>query len=314
VSYDPKYYNPNYFNTPDPFDINSFKITLRDTLRTYLYPQCQYGTVDVNIPPSYKIAQSFIPFSQFYQKVVPYRYTISIDVKVKRIGTIDSGLAINIRSDSNNIPSTTALSGVVGNTIPANSISPSYSTITTKLILKPNKYNDLPIGSKSKYWLELSPLNSTGTIVVARHTEDKYLPGIVKVYDGTSWSQYQGDMYFKLGVKNWIYTNYPREDLSLYNYPRIAIDIIDVPRVEQRYIYSGIMYYYITSAVIIYSRYPDELETIASYVDRALFKERTSLSNIILLTPTRKTNVIPVREKLFSKSLFYELKYQMTNI
>lgn len=292
--------------------MSNLKVILRNTLRTYLYPQCLIGETDLNIPPNYKAAESFIPLSHFYQKAVPYRFTITTYLKAKRIGTIDAGLGVNIRTDNNDIPSTSALSGVRGNTIPASSIATSYSTIQTTLLLKPNIRNDLPLGSKTTYWLELTPLNSTGTITMAKTTEDKYLSGELKVYNGNSWSSSTGDLFYKLSIKNWIWEDYPREDLSIYNYPRIAVDIVGKPRIIQKWISWELAEYYLTLAVTIYSRYPDEIETISSLIERALFKERTKINTINLLIPGNETSITPIREKLFSKTKFFTLRYRMT--
>ena len=64
-----------------PFDLESIKNTIRDTLRSYLYPQCLYGSDEINLSTSesvIEVAQSFKPFSKFYKNTVPFLSLIHI--------------------------------------------------------------------------------------------------------------------------------------------------------------------------------------------------------------------------------------------
>jgi len=133
-----------------------------------------------------------------------------------------------------------------------------------------------------------------------------------------TWTTTSKDIYFNCSLPtDWIYGDYPYEELSIYKYPRVAVDFIGRPRVEQRWIDYRMAHYYLTCNVIVYSRYRDELDDIISYIDRALFKERlnmysTTTGTIRIINPGNFTPLAIARENLFTRAISFNCIYKMT--
>jgi hypothetical protein len=292
-----------------PLDFRDLKMTITNTLRARLYPECLKGDIETTLSTTINtsVAQSFIPFSKCYSKRSPYSYTIPVAIKLKKYGTPDDGVKVSLQSSSDGLPSGIELGSA---TIPASSVSTSLSTVSTNIAI-----SDI-LGSKTEYWLVVDPLNTPSTInyySLARNSVDTdyWMGTAYSKENGGTWSALNMDIYFDIGVKNWIYPSYPREDLSLANYPRIAVDIIGKPRVVQKWIDRKLAEYYLTLAITAYSQYPDELDDIISYVERTLWSSRVSIDNVKRLDPADITPTIVVTERLYSKAARYSLIYRM---
>lgn len=297
-----------------PFSLNLIKNTIRDELRDHLYSRCLYG--DIEAPMStlsagstinISYAESITPYSKCYSKARPYSYTIPVTFKARKYGSPDGGIVVSLQSDSTGIPSGSTLAS---SSIPPDSIPSSLDTVSTSLVITSM------LGSKTSYWLVFEPKNTASTIsyyTIARDSVDThYLVGSAySREDGGTWSPLNVDLYFNLQVKGWIYSEYPRENLSLHNYPRIAVDILGRPRVSSRWIDRSYSEYVLQVAVVIYSLYQDELDDLASLVDRALFSSRTSLSGIYILDPGDITPIAVVDENKLSRAIRYTVKYRM---
>lgn len=293
-----------------PLDLNEIKETIRDTLRTWIYPQQLNGKIEIALSDSirnYEIAESFYPFSQCYTSKEPYRFTLPVSIKVKKYGSPDNDLIINLMSNKDNSP----YSILSSSTIPSSSISTSLEVITTNFI------RTRMIGSNTKYWLKVTPTNSpsnTDYYSISKISTDNYLSGELKKREiGSTWSTEEGDLYFKVDVPDFIDIVFPREQLSEFSYPKIAISIVSRPRVIRKWIDWRIAEYHLTSAIVIYSRYEDELDKLVSLVDRVLFKEQTKLKNIQIVTPSNFTDIVPIENK-FSRAINFDLQYKMYEI
>jgi len=293
------------------FSLNDIKEEIRDTLRAYLYPSCEYGSVEHTLSTAsnvIEVAQSFKPYSQIYRNVSPYKATVPVTIKAKKIGSPDGGLKVSIESSSNNMPSGTSIGAT---TIPASSISSELGAITANIPISSM------LGSNKKYWLVITPLCSASTAscyAVAKDSVDThYLIGTAYEREGSSnWTSLGVDLYFNASIPNWIYTSYPREDLSIHSFPRIAIDIIGRD-VNQRWIDHRLSEYALDISIVVYSRFPDELDEIVSYVDRALFKERVNFTNLTRVDPAIVSPVASLRDVLFTRGIRYTAYYIMTN-
>ena len=289
------------------FDVNTIKENIRDTLRTYLYPQNLEGTVEVKLSDTinYEVAQSFKTYSKCYSKVSPYRYTLNVYLQASKTGTPSGGLQVSLTNDSNDIPSSTLYTS----TIPAASIGTSASTVLTKYTL--STY----LGSNTKYWLKVTPLNTVSTLnyfSVYRTSTDEYLPGSLKIYS-SSWDTTDGDLYFKADIPNFLYTDYPRSDISMFSFPRMAVDVIG-RRVNQKWISKELSEYYLDLTIVAYSRFPEELDDLLSFTDRALFRNRTNVGSIKRIDPAAMTPVSVIREDLLSRGIRYSLIWKMSTI
>jgi len=292
------------------FDLNQLKEDVRDTLRLWLYPECLEGTNEYTLSTTinFEIAQSFIPYSRYYRKVDPYKNTIPVILKLRKYETPNDGLVISLQSDDDNSPSGSTLgshTAAVGDITSTLGVYTSSIPITNML------------GSNTKYWIVISPQNTASTVnyysVGINSVDTEYWIGTSQYkQSGSIWTDNSVDLYFDASIPNYIYEDYPRDDLSLFSLPRIAVDIIG-RRTNQRWINRKLSEYYLDLTVVAYSRFPEELDDMLSYVDRALFKERIDIGNIKRIDPGELTPVVVIRENMFSRALRYSLIYKMVS-
>lgn len=291
------------------FSINNLKEEIRDTLRAYLYPANTVSTdteVDLSDNTSvYKIAQSFKPYCKFYSTISPYKYTIPVDVKLRKYGTPDGNVFVTLRSSSDNEPS-----GTIGHfTIDVADVSSGSLDVNSGSIVVTSM-----LGSNTDYYICLEPQCSASTVnyYSTCKSSDKYMIGTLSLHDGSSWNSTTGDMYFDITVVNWIYQDFPRSELSKYSFPRVGLDAI-TRTVNQRWINIELAEYIIDFTIVGYSFYPNELDDILSYVDRALFKERANFTNIKRLDSSEMTPTEVLMDNMFSRALRYNLIIKITN-
>jgi len=293
------------------FDLNELKEAVRDTLRTYLYPQCLEGTIIMDMVDSNTVnleyAQSFIPYNQCYTRQDPYSYNLPVDIKLVKYGNPDDGIEVQLVTDSSNTPTSNILASTT--LLPSN-IPTTLSVMSCTLPLTSM------LGSKTRYWLRIVPLNTPSLTdyygIGVNRDDNRYLKGTCKYKKTTStlWTSLNKDIYFKVTTKHWIYTDYPRENLSIHNFPRCVVDFVGRPRVDERIIDHRIAYYYLTLMILVYSRYPDELDDLVSFIDQVLFDRRINITNIRILTPGNWTDVTQVRG-LFTRGVTYSCRYKM---
>ena len=140
-----------------PFDLESIKNTIRDTLRSYLYPQCLYGSEEINLSTSesvIEVAQSFKPFSKFYKNTVPFSNTVPVTIKIKKKGNPDDDIVVSLQSSYNSQPSGSTIGAA---TILSSEITESFNTIEASIPISSM------LGSNTEYWIVISPLNSPST-------------------------------------------------------------------------------------------------------------------------------------------------------
>jgi len=284
-------------------DLNVLKTNIRDELRDRIMPKNTYALEEFDLSDgvdNFEIAQSFIPYSSILGTL--HSYSGSISLVLKKYASPVNGLSVYLESSSNDLPSGTSL--CVG-TIPPASIGTSATTYDVGITLKET------LGTRTEYWIRVVPdctVSATNYYSIYRDTVDtNYWRGSSSTRDvGGTWGATTKDMYFDFKTPNWIWGNYPHERLSLWSYPRIAVDFIGRPIAEQKYLDHRLSRYHLTSAITVYSRYPDEVDDIISDVDRALFRSRISLSSFEILNPGNFTPITPYRTKLFVKSIRYD--------
>jgi len=269
------------------FDLYSLKENLSNYLRDIFYPR---NTIEGSISGTIEgeiLAQSFKPLSTYHNS--PFVGSIHV-----RSLSQNTDLAIDLCSNGNNIPGSTLAS----TTIPVSSIPTDFTWLRFSL----NPSSDLE--SSSTYWLQFR--TSPGTIITECFefkANSEYLLGNLYTYDGTTWSGTNYSLQFVLEPPNWIYPSYPRDDLGLFSFPRISVDIVDRPRVVQRWIDHRLADYELSIAVVLYSRYLKELDQLLSYTDRALWKKRANLSGFRILNPAKISSVMIPRAGIFARVL-----------
>ena len=283
------------------FNIKELKEEIRDTLRLYMYPECTSGTIDdamVNgstLNVSY--AQSFIPFSTCKDSIMV------VSVNLTKYGTPDNGLRLSVLEDNDGTPSSSLATSIIDASEVGTSVTEISKTLT---------FSDKLI-SKNQHWIEIVPLNSPSLAnyyAVRRDSVDThYLIGSgYSKATGSTWSPLSTDIVFDCSISHWIYTAFPRIDLTLDSYPRAAIDIIGKPRLEQRWIDHRHCYYHVRCKVSAYSQYQDELDDIITYVDRSLFRERIN-TNYRLINTGDIPQTTVVRDNIFTKALYFDAVY-----
>jgi len=291
------------------FDIEEVKTEIRDTIRDNIMPKNTFALEEFDLSDgtdNYEVAQSFIPYSSVLGTHNSYSETISL--VLKKYGSPTEGLSVYLESSSDDLPSGTSIA--VGSIAP-DDVSTVSTTVGVTMSIKET------LGTKTEYWIRVVPNESASTVnyySILRDTVDiNYLrgSGYSRTVSGT-WSTFSKDIYFEFITPNWIFGNYPHQQLSLWSYPRVAVDVISRPRVIQRYINHKISEYRITSAITVYSRYPDETNKIISDIDKKLFRERINISGIQILNPGDITPIAPYRNKLFVRALRFELVKRVT--
>jgi len=290
-------------------DLNELKTTIRDKLREYMMPKNTYALEEYALSDgtsNFEIAQSFIPYSTALGTLNSYSGSISL--VLKKYGSPILGLSVYLESSSNDEPSGSSIS--VG-TIPPASIGTSATTYDVGMTIRET------LGTRTEYWIRIVPnctISDINYYSIYRDTIDtNYWRGTSNTRDvGGTWDVTNKDLYFEFRIPNYIWGNYPHERLSLFNYPRIAIDIISRPITERKWLDHRLSKYHLSSAITVYSRYPDELDDLISDADIVLFRKRIELTNIQIADPGQITPVVPYRNKLFVRSIRYNLKVPIT--
>jgi len=293
-----------------PFDLNNLKTIIRDTLRVYLNPNNLVQDTDVALSDNisvYSLSQSFIPYSKCYSTTSPYRYTIDASIMLKRTGTPDGDLIVSLQSSTSGYPSGVTISSY---TIDVADVNTTFDVHSVSLKLTSM------LGSDTEYQYVITPASSASTInfyTTTKNSTATYMVGNLYKYNGTSWSSETGSMYFDVNTPQWIYQNSPRDDINRYSFRRLAIELTSRTS-EQRWINTEFADYTVDCNVVCYSNYPEELDEILSYVDRAIFKERTKFTNVRRIDPGNMTPVSVIRQNLFTRAITYRMLYRMNAV
>lgn len=295
------------------FDLYQFKQDIVDCLKQNLCPENTIGTLDfqLNSTVNMELAQSFKPFSTVWRE---NRSSFEVQIYARKTGNPTGSLCIDLYSSYEGDPSTF----MAGTTIPPESISTSYSWIKSWIDLS-GISTEPYLGSNTEYWLKIYATGTPSTLdyYEIRYTpEDPYWFGLAKYREsGTiTWNTLAADLTFKVSVPTWIYPDFPKDNLSLFSFPRIAVDITGRPRVFQRWIDHRVADYELNLAIIVYSRYPREMDDLLSGADRSLWKDRITIPSFRVLNPGNISSAVVPREGLFArvltiKGIYRELGY-----
>ena len=287
------------------YSLEDIKMDIVKILREDLNAENTSGTiqVDLNKDTLREVAQSIYTFSTVYRETSWNSFPV--EIMIKKTGSPSGSVVLDFCSSKDDLPANTILSS----TLPPGSIPTSFSTRSTfwlDLSSLSNKY----LGSYTKYFLKIRQTGSvdpSNYYSVARSSVDTgYLWGTAYTSnDGTTWNTLASDLNFRCSFPTWIYPDYPHERLDIYRFPRIAVDIVGRPRIFERWISAKIAQYELRILLVFYSREADELDALMSYTDRVLFKERTKISSLRILTPSNFTPATVVRPGLLARSALY---------
>ncbi len=305
------------------YDLEEIKKEVVNTLRDYFMPNNERGTFECSIhPDEYKIiSQSFIPFSSVYREG---RHSFPVDIMVRRENNPIPGLEVSLWSTKKQGAYTVPNQILSGSetTIPSATVPSTFGTYTRAWINLENITNNY-LGSNTEYCIvfrpdpkeTMNPVNAFNYYVFQRDTIDmNYWFGTATggtVTSPSTWDIFGGNLNFSMSLPTWIYPNYPRVDLDIWSYPRLAIDIIGKPRVLTPWLSHKLAKYEMNLAVVVYSRYTDELSDILAYQDRILFKERINIPSIIELIPGNFSPASIPRQNLFARTGIHRIKFHM---
>jgi len=312
MAYDPLYFDSNIFDTIEPFGLNWIKDTVRDAIRSRLMPEYTDATVSYDLVTdstlNIDVAQKFMPFSTGLTSSNINDPNVVVSVRLSKSGTPDQGVVISLIQGEDEYPSTSTLSSY---SIPVDDIPTSMEVVSCTLSLP--EYGFIP---KNEYWLKISPqcTPSTADYFTVYTDEDGsgyWLGDCLGSTISGSWDVFVGDIYFVVDVPDFIHSAYPREELRRYSFPRLIIDVTGRPRTRQPYLDHRLMVYEINLSLIAQATYPDLVDTLLSYADRALFEVRTTTDNIELITPRRIFVPRIESRNLYSRIEEFEIVYRM---
>lgn len=288
-------------------DVYGIKENIVDLIKRYVSPENVYQSdtpIELNKQTSKDIAQSFIPYSTVYRGVD--KSTFNVYLNLRRIGDPSDPVIVHLCSDQNDRPSNT----IVSSSIPVSLIPSVFSYVPCKMDLS-KAGTEYYLGSNTKYWLKIesTPSDPYNFIELSKDSIDtnyRMGKGSWKYPTDYGWYDLGADINFRVSVPSWVYPDYPYSNLSVHSFPRIAVDIVGRPRISERWIDHRISEQLFDIAIIIYSRYPKELDDIISLVDQAMWKERLNVPNIKILTPRDLSSSLTPREGLFVRTLIYQ--------
>jgi len=290
------------------FDLNQVKSDVIVKLKEHLLPEEQSGTTtfDLNRLDQYYVVQSFKPYSTAYRE--DNRRSFPIEISIKKTGTPTGSMYVYLLVDSDNTPSST----ITGRTLPPGSIGASFVDVAFYMDQSDLKENYKHLGSKNRYWFEISTgqtIDPSNYYSIERSDVDTgYLMGSGQYRASTTstWTTLAADLNFRVSMPTWIYPDYPYDNLSIYSYPRIAVDIVGRPRVDQRWISHRLADYILNIGITFYSRYPNELDELISYADRALWYERINIDALRIANPGNISTAVSPKEGIFVRTMLYQ--------
>lgn len=289
-----------------PFSLDEMKTDVVNALKERLCPECTIGTEDffLNRGTINELVQSFIPFSTAWRQD-SYR-SFPVDIRLRKTGAPAGSMYLYLMSDSNGVPANT----ITGRTLPPSTFDDTW--VDRRFWLDLSDIGREPyIGSSTSYWIKLVS-GGTGDVDnyyrVQRNTVNtQYWAGeaMYRESGSVSWNTLNADIRFKVSLPTWIYSDYPNDELSIFSYPRIAVDIVGRPRIRQPWIDHKLADYHMNVSVVFYSRYPREMDNMISYADRALFQKRVEMDTFRITTPGQISTAVIPREGLFVRSMLY---------
>jgi len=290
------------------FDFYGIKSEIVNVIRDYVYPQNTIvtdSTIELDKGTIIEIAQSFVPFSTVNRGQDKDKFEISF--RMKKYNDPDHDFNIELCTDSDGSPSNTICSSVI-----------SYQNILSDFTYVKGTFDlldagtDYRLGTSTKYWIKLYAEESgddDNYVVLSKDTVDVNYPfgtAIWKNKNESTWNDLNADINFKASVPTWIYPDFPYDDLSLYSFPRIAVDIVGRPEIRQPWLDHRISEFVLNIAVVIYSKSPKEIDDLISIVDKALWKERINVPSLRIIHPSNISPMVSPREDLFTRTLIYK--------
>ena len=169
-----------------------------------------------------------------------------------------------------------------------------FSTVTTLSI----GWNSFPLNLADRVSKSLCTLSVEGSILVGASTSNTYFYGTI---DDTH------SLAFSISVPEFVHTVYPIEKrFAFSSLPIIVVDIAARPYARNVYITPSMLIEGIDIAVLVYSRYPDELDKLCSGIENAVINLRDSLPpKWLSITPGRVSDIGFISPDILMRELHY---------
>ena len=241
-------------------------------IRKHVYPQNTLATGTLAYTGG-TLTQSFIPFSSSISSVA-----ISVDSIVGTPSAIQVEL---LDSDLTQLDSVNYTPTTVG----WNTLSLSAGDLVTK----------------HTHYLRFTSSGVDSENYVVFDTGTLYLAGTLS-YNSTMQSS---QLCFSISVDQFILETFPYLETKLEDYPLVVLDVSGRPRVLPRWFTPQIWEEDVRFTLYIYSLYTDEIDMLASYIDKAIMQEAKSISNLYYIIHGPVGNISRFRDNVLVRNLSY---------
>jgi hypothetical protein len=255
-------------------NIYEIKNMFKDSIRTYVYPQQLLYPSSISLfSNSGTITQSFFLFSTSFN---------SYGIYISDIIGSPSPLTIDFMSGATTINSDTITGEIGWNFI---------STVKT----------DINSGRASSLVIR-SGVDVSNDYFIGKDTSSSYF------YNGSNIFA----TAFSIGINDFVYNVFPIEVIDDNRLPVVVVDITGRPSVVDRYLSGDYAWHNFTLKAEIYGKTPAEVDRITSGIDRGLFKNRRTFSNVRLITNGNISDIGIVRPNLFTRNMTWIIKQLIT--
>ena len=249
-----------------PLDDEALKNTVVTILSNYISPR-QLGFED-------SIATTITLYEMFY----PFSTTIST-AKFYVAGSIGTptGITIDITAgNTTSVLSSFTITPVVG-----------WNTLTV------NKN----VISRKAYYLKFYPNDTSNYYNIGAST----VSTPYKFYKEDSLQT--NNLSFEITIPTFIYKAYTPTTISTDKYPVMSVDIEGRANIEHPYIKPDIARHKVSVRIGIYSKYNDELDRLAYYVEKAMYKKKINyVDDTYLISAGNISSVSQFRDNILQKS------------
>lgn len=259
-------------------DYPTLKNTLVTLAQNYIFPKITDGDMVIHFGDYYNnVKQAFYPLSSSLS---------GVSINVTSIWGDPDDLVVRLLDSNKNTIVSSTIDATVG---------------WNKVVWNVN------IVSKNKYYLEISnPGCSTlhhyelGGSTTAIHEDETYI---------NDWSTtFTIRPMFYLNITNIIQTAYPGGSVPIDFYPKVVVDLSSKPLIFQRYLDPKTIEEMVSATYTIYSKYPSEIDFIARRLERALFRERMSITGVFNVMPGGISPITLYRENVYQRSVSFNLR------
>ena len=245
------------------FNVEDMKFTFMNSIRTYVYPQQLNHVSSISLfNEGSVVTQEFYPFSDSINSCGIY--------VTGTIGT-PSELTLEILSGNKTLTTGTVPGTVGWNTLDSVSVADVVTARLSTLRITGN------VSSGNDYYI--------GTDTVSSYFYSTITPQVA----------------FTIGVSDFIYKVFPMKEIEQRNLPVAVVDVSGRPRIVDKYLSGDNSWLYITLKCDVYSKYTHEVDKIAYGIERGIYKNRKSFSDVYYVSPGLMSPIGYVNPDVFNR-------------